>query len=205
MSAAAPAPGIEPPLPGAPALPEDGPRLLLAPPPADPPAEVGADPCPDLLRLAAAAESLLRDPVLGAVAELLREAAGAVAAADAHVAGARAEAARVAAHAEEEVARLWRTVSADVASRRASTDAFVARALERAKAEAEAVLADASERADRVLARAEELLAVWLDEANAEVGLILESSPGEPLQPVLPSPKARRRRLGFLGRLFRRT
>ncbi|HYX44101.1 MAG TPA: hypothetical protein VE760_03590, partial [Acidimicrobiales bacterium] len=59
MSAAAPAPGAEPPLPAPPALPEDGPRLLLAPPPLSSPDARFADPSPELRRLAEAADSLL--------------------------------------------------------------------------------------------------------------------------------------------------
>jgi hypothetical protein len=188
VSAAAPAPGSEPPRPAPPALPEHGPRLLLAPAPAEPPDPRGADPSPELLRLAETAESLLGDPLLGAVAELLRDAARAVAAADAHVAGARAEAAQVAGRAEDDVARLWHTVSADVATRRAATDAFVARALERAKAEADAIVADAPERAALMVARAEELVAAWLDEANAEVARILESLPAGPVLTPVPDP-----------------
>ncbi|HWC10214.1 MAG TPA: hypothetical protein VG455_03235 [Acidimicrobiales bacterium] len=212
-----PVPHQEPPV-HPPALPEDGPRVF--PPRAlGPSVERSDDPAPELWRLAAQAESLLGDTTglfdgahigqrVGAVAGLLRDAAAAVAAADAHVAEARAEAARVADRAEEEVARLWRTVSADVATRRAATDAFVARAVERAERDADARLADASARADLLLARAEDLVAAWLDEANAEVARILAPVPAPPpaatVAPTGSSPPRRPRRRRRLRRLFRR-
>ena len=199
-----------------PALPENGPRLALAPPPAAPSAGTDA-PAPELLRLAAVAESLLEDggdpPALApahlrrrvaAVGNLLRDAAEAVAAADAHVAAARSEAARIAARADDEVARLWRAVSADVAERRSATDAFVARAGERAEREAESVLADASARADALLARADDLVAAWLDEANAEVARMLEGAPKAAEGPVLAAADAPPPRRRLLARLFRR-
>ena len=211
-----PVPHHEPPL-DPPALPEDGPRVVPTPA-LGPSVEKTDDPAPELWRLAAQAESLLGDTTglfdgahigqrVGAVAGLLRDAAAAVAAADAHVAEARVEAARVADRAEEEVARLWRTVSADVATRRAATNAFVARAMERAEREADARLADASAKADLLLARAEDLVAAWLDEANAEVARILAPVPAPPREATVaptdsspPRPPSRRR----LRRLFRR-
>ena len=82
----------------------------------------------------------------------------------------------------------------------------MARALERAKAEADAILADASERADLVLARAEELVAAWLDEANAEVARVLEPVPDpssvEAVKLEVEPPLPARRRL--VARLFGR-
>ena len=185
-------------------------------PAAEPDAGTSENSMAELLQLAAQAESLLRDTSalfdgvqvrqrVGAVAGLLRDAAQALAAADADVAATRAEAARVATRAEEEVARLWRTVSADIATRRAGTDAFVARVRERAEREADARLADASAKADLLLARTEELVASWLDEANAEVARILESAPALVEVSVLPAPEpAAPRRRRFLSWLRRR-
>jgi vacuolar-type H+-ATPase subunit H len=217
-----------------PALPEDGPGLLLASTEDEPHVGAAGDPSPDLLRLATLAHSLLTDSLVSdngdpfgaggaaplapvalrrrvsAVADLLRDAAEAGAAADAHVAAARAEAGRITVRAEADMARLWRTVSADVATRRAATDAFVARALERAEHEADAVVADASARADLLLARAEDLVAAWLDEANAEVARVLDSAPAPAavtppaLAPVVVPDRSRRRLRRLFRRLFRR-
>ncbi len=193
-----------------PALPEDGPRLALAAPSAELLAGRTSESLPKLWRLAAQADSLLTDmsglfdsarirQQVNAVAALLRDAADAVAAADADVASARAEASRV----DEEAARLWRTVSADVATRRAATDAFVARAVERAEREADAVLGDATAKADLLVARAEDLVATWLDEANAEVGRILASAPAPP-SALAASATGPSRPRSSLWRLFRR-